>query len=145
MINDWSGELLGGGALAIIVIREVLNFLQDKKETSDGKKLLAGDQPVEFWNQQFNTVVTTAIRQELTSLLSIATANLTELQKSNATLVNNVILLSKLTESMLEDIKEVKKEARETKSTVHEESREVLEKVNELQRSIDKLPFKRTE
>jgi len=144
MMQDWGGELLGGGALAIIVIREVLNFLQDKKDTGNGKKL-AGDQPVEFWNQQFNTVVTTAIRQELTSLLSTAIANLTEIQKSNATLVNNVILLSKLMESTLEDVKEVKKEARETKSTVHEEARDLADKVNEIQRSIDKLPFKRTE
>jgi len=144
MIQDWGGELLGGGALAIIVIREVLNFLQDKKDIGNGKKL-AGDQPVEFWNQQFNAVVTTAIRQELTSLLSTAIANLTEIQKSNATLVNNVILLSKLMESTLEDVKEVKKEARETKSTVHEEARDLADKVNEIQRSIDKLPFKRTE
>lgn len=139
-----AGDLLGGGALALFIIREVFNFLKDRKENGDTKKL-SGDQPVEFWNQQFNLVVRNAMREELTNLLSTAIANLTELQKSNATLTHNVILLSKLTESVLEDVREVKHEARDTKSVVHEESRELLEKVNDLRSDIDKLPFKRME
>jgi len=150
-MEDYTGGILGGGALAIIVIREVLNFLKEKKENGNGRKIpgefqkLAGEQSIEFWNQQMGLVVTNAIRQDLSPLLATAIANLTELQKSSASQANSMQMLTELTKSVMQDTKEVKDEARSAKAAVHEEAREMIEKVNEVQRSIDKMPFKRME
>ena len=52
-----------GGALAILIIREVFKFLTDRKQKENGS---AGTKSVEFWQAQQRT----AVREVLTELIS---------------------------------------------------------------------------
>ena len=64
MVAQWT-EIGMGGALALLVIREVLNFLKVQKQRNHKPNAAAGEKSTEFWTVAFNQIVEEKIRPVL--------------------------------------------------------------------------------
>lgn len=71
-----------GGLLALLVLREVFNFLKTKR---NGKPVSAGEQSVEFWREQFRDILLPILSQTLSRTLdqqSMMIDDIRDLQKA---------------------------------------------------------------
>lgn len=70
-----------GGLLALLVLREVFNFLKTKK---NGKPTTAGEQSVEFWREQIRDLILQILAQTITRTLDqqiLVAGEIRDLQK----------------------------------------------------------------
>jgi hypothetical protein len=77
---DWK-DVGMGGLLALLVLREVFNFLKAKKNGRSS----AGDQSVEFWREQLRELILQIMAQTITRTLDhqiMLSAEIRDLQKA---------------------------------------------------------------
>ena len=78
-----------GGILAILIIREVLNFLRARPDASDR----AGDASPEYWQAEARKAMTEVMVTIIVPILATQTTILTELQKNAAITNQNMAVL----------------------------------------------------
>lgn len=92
-----------GGIVALLVIREVLGFLNKRKENGQKKERVAGEMSPEFWQADYRKAVTEVVASIVVPILASQTSILSEMQRSNQDVSQKIaIILDRLSRQHVE-------------------------------------------